>query len=49
MRKPLIAGNWKMHGDSAFVARYAATLGEAERIQRVIELSACQNRSNSRA
>lgn len=29
MRKPLIAGNWKMHGDSAFVARYAAALADA--------------------
>ncbi len=27
MRTPLIAGNWKMHGDSAFVAEYAAALG----------------------
>jgi triosephosphate isomerase len=26
MRTPLIAGNWKMHGDSAFVAGYAAAL-----------------------
>jgi triosephosphate isomerase (TIM) len=26
MRKPLIAGNWKMHGSSAFVAEYAAAL-----------------------
>ncbi len=26
MRKPLIAGNWKMHGDSAFVARYGKAL-----------------------
>ncbi|MDZ7668971.1 MAG: triose-phosphate isomerase [Gammaproteobacteria bacterium] len=26
MRKPLIAGNWKMHGSSAFVADYAAAL-----------------------
>lgn len=26
MRKPLIAGNWKMHGSSAFVAEYAAGL-----------------------
>ncbi len=26
MREPLIAGNWKMHGDSAFVAAYAAAL-----------------------
>ena len=29
MRKPLIAANWKMHGDSAFVAEYAAALGDA--------------------
>lgn len=27
MRKPLIAANWKMHGDTTFVAEYAATLG----------------------
>jgi len=26
MRTPLIAGNWKMHGDSAFVAEYVAAL-----------------------
>jgi triosephosphate isomerase len=26
MRRPLIAGNWKMHGDSAFVAQYAAEI-----------------------
>jgi len=26
MRTPLIAGNWKMHGDSAFVSEYAAAL-----------------------
>jgi len=26
MRIPLIAGNWKMHGDSAFVSGYAAAL-----------------------
>jgi len=29
MRIPLIAGNWKMHGDSAFVAEYAAALAGA--------------------
>lgn len=29
MRTPLIAGNWKMHGDSAFVADYADTLASA--------------------
>ncbi|MEQ8861614.1 MAG: triose-phosphate isomerase [Pseudomonadales bacterium] len=26
MRRPLIAGNWKMHGDSGFAASYAAGL-----------------------
>lgn len=29
MRTPLIAGNWKMYGSSAFVAEYAAALGAA--------------------
>lgn len=29
MRKPLIAGNWKMHGDMAFVAEYGAALAAA--------------------
>jgi triosephosphate isomerase (TIM) len=26
MRKPLVAGNWKMHGSRAFIERYVATL-----------------------
>jgi triosephosphate isomerase (TIM) len=29
MRRPLIAGNWKMHGSTAFVAEFAARLREA--------------------
>ncbi|MFW6093713.1 MAG: triose-phosphate isomerase [Pseudomonadota bacterium] len=29
MRAPLIAGNWKMHGDSAFVAEYGTRLAAA--------------------
>ncbi len=29
MRVPLIAGNWKMHGSSAFVSAYAASLAAA--------------------
>ncbi len=29
MREPLIAGNWKMHGDMAFAAEYAATLASS--------------------
>jgi triosephosphate isomerase (TIM) len=32
MRRPLIAGNWKMHGSSAFVAEFAGKLREAGRI-----------------
>ena len=31
MRKPLIAANWKMHGDAAFAAAYAETLAAAPR------------------
>jgi triosephosphate isomerase len=30
MRKPLIAGNWKMHGGSDFVAAYAVSLAAGE-------------------
>lgn len=35
MRKPLVAGNWKMHGDAGFIEAYAGALRRAGRAKDV--------------
>lgn len=39
-RKPIVAGNWKMNGDRAFIDRYVATLRAAD-LPAVVELVLC--------
>jgi triosephosphate isomerase len=39
-RNPIVAGNWKMNGDHAFIERYAASLREAD-LPSAVELVLC--------